>query len=83
MMLGFQVTRVTGNFTTSEIIATLEYGAEVLGTKVILVMGHGSCGAVDATIQHKRLRRYPHQIQSDCFLKNAQVVTRGASSFRS
>ena len=47
------VTRVAGNFTTSEIIATLEYGAAVLGTKVILVMGHGSCGAVEATIQHK------------------------------
>ena len=59
------VTRVAGNFTTSEIIATLEYGAAVLGTKVILVMGHGSCGAVDATIQHKKVpgqisALYPH-----------------------
>jgi carbonic anhydrase len=59
------VTRVAGNFTTSEIIATLEYGAAALGTKVILVMGHGSCGAVDATIQHKKVpgqisALYPH-----------------------
>src|SRR5690349_2863237 len=44
------VTRNAGNITTSEIIASLEYGAIVLGTKVILVMGHGSCGAVDAAI---------------------------------
>jgi carbonic anhydrase len=55
------VTRVAGNFTTSEIIASLEYGAKVLGTKVILVMGHGSCGAVDATIQHKEV---PGQISA-------------------
>jgi carbonic anhydrase len=45
------VTRIAGNFATSEIIASLEYGALVLGTKVILVMGHAGCGAVKATIQ--------------------------------
>ena len=45
------VTRIAGNFATSEIIASLEYGAAVLGTKVILVMGHAGCGAVKATIQ--------------------------------
>jgi carbonic anhydrase len=47
------VTRVAGNVATSEIIASLEYGAAVLGIKVILVMGHGNCGAVKATIQAK------------------------------
>src|SRR6516225_2513108 len=34
------VTRVAGNVASPEIIASLEYGAAVLGTKVILVMGH-------------------------------------------
>jgi carbonic anhydrase len=47
------VTRVAGNVITPEIIASLEYGAAVLGTKVILVLGHGSCGAVKAAIQGK------------------------------
>lgn len=47
------VTRVAGNITTPEIIASLEYGAVVLGTKAILVMGHANCGAVKATIQGK------------------------------
>jgi carbonic anhydrase len=28
----------------------LEYGVAVLGTKVIMVLGHTSCGAVDATV---------------------------------
>jgi carbonic anhydrase len=45
------VTRVAGNIATSEIIASLEYGAAVLGTKVILVLGHAGCGAVKAAIQ--------------------------------
>ncbi len=47
------VTRVAGNVVTPEIIASLEYGAAVLGTKVILVMGHANCGAVSAAIKGK------------------------------
>jgi carbonic anhydrase len=59
------VTRVAGNVATSEIIASLEYGAAVLGTKVILVMGHAGCGAVKATIQGSEVpgqisALYPH-----------------------
>ena len=55
------VTRIAGNIATSEIIASLEYGAGVLGTNVILVMGHGGCGAVKATIQAKEV---PGQISA-------------------
>lgn len=44
------VTRIAGNIATSEIIASLEFGAGVLGTKVIMVLGHSSCGAVKAAI---------------------------------
>jgi len=59
------VTRIAGNIATSEIIASLEYGAGVLGAKVILVMGHGGCGAIKATIQAKEVpgqisALYPH-----------------------
>ena len=55
------VTRVAGNVVTPEIIASLEYGAVVLGTKVILVLGHAGCGAVKATIQGKEV---PGQISA-------------------
>jgi len=55
------VTRVAGNVITPELIGSLEYGAAVLGTKVILVMGHSNCGAVKATIQGKEV---PGQISS-------------------
>jgi carbonic anhydrase len=55
------VTRVAGNLVTPEIIGSLEYGAAVLGTKVIVVMGHSNCGAVKATMQGKAV---PGQISS-------------------
>ena len=44
------VTRVAGNICTPEIIGSLEYGAAVLGTPLILVLGHQGCGAVKAAI---------------------------------
>ncbi len=47
------VTRVAGNVATPEIIASLEYGAEVLGTAAILVLGHAGCGAVKAAMANK------------------------------
>jgi carbonic anhydrase len=55
------VSRVAGNFVTSEIIGSLEYGTLVLGAKVIVVMAHGSCGAVKAAIDHTNA---PGQITS-------------------
>ena len=45
------VCRVAGNIATPEEIGSLEFGAAVLGTKVIMVIGHERCGAVDATIK--------------------------------
>ena len=48
------VCRVAGNFANTESIASLEYGVAILKTPLILVLGHDSCGAVDATIKSLR-----------------------------
>lgn len=47
------VTRVAGNVASSGIIASLEYAVAVLGTKLILVLGHARCGAVEAAMAAK------------------------------
>jgi carbonic anhydrase len=44
------VVRVAGNFVTTDGLASLEFGAAVLGTRLIVVLGHSSCGAVNATV---------------------------------
>ena len=44
------VVRVAGNFVTPDGLGSLEYGAAVLGVKAIMVLGHTSCGAVNATV---------------------------------
>jgi carbonic anhydrase len=45
------VCRVAGNIATPEDVGSLEFGTLVLGAKVLVVMGHTSCGAVKAAIQ--------------------------------
>src|ERR1700733_12347820 len=45
------VCRVAGNFANDDTVASLEYAVAMLGTPLILVLGHDSCGAVDATIK--------------------------------
>jgi carbonic anhydrase len=45
------VNRVAGNIMTTNLLASLEYGVQFLGTPLILVLGHSNCGAVDAAIQ--------------------------------
>jgi carbonic anhydrase len=55
------VNRVAGNIATSEIIASIEYGVAVLGTRVLMVLGHTNCGAVKASIAAKAV---PGQISS-------------------
>jgi carbonic anhydrase len=47
------VTRVAGNIASSPMIASLEYSVAVLGTNVIMVLGHANCGAVKAAIEAK------------------------------
>lgn len=44
------VIRAAGNVISDYGLASLEYGAAVLGISTILVLGHSSCGAVSATI---------------------------------
>ncbi len=55
------VVRVAGNVATPDTIASLEYGAAVLGVKAILALGHTNCGAVKATLAGKAV---PGQIST-------------------
>jgi len=45
------VCRVAGNIMTTNLLASLEYGVQFLGSPLILVVGHSNCGAVDAALK--------------------------------
>ena len=42
------VARVAGNFENADILGSLEYSCKVAGSRLVLVLGHESCGAVKA-----------------------------------
>ena len=46
------VIRVAGNVIDDHQLGSIEYAAGHLGSRLILVMGHDHCGAVDAAIHH-------------------------------
>jgi len=45
------VVRVAGNVANTSSLASMEYAVAHLGTPVIVVLGHQSCGAVTAAVQ--------------------------------
>ena len=45
------VVRVAGNFAEEDGIASFEYAVKFLGTPLLVVLGHDSCGAVSAAIK--------------------------------
>jgi len=49
------VARVAGNFENIDILGSLEYSCKVAGSKLILVLGHESCGAVKAACDGVKL----------------------------
>lgn len=49
------VARVAGNFVNEDILGSMEFGCRVAGAKLIMVIGHTSCGAVKAAIDDVRL----------------------------
>lgn len=46
------VIRVAGNVIDNHQLGSIEYAADHLGTKLVVVMGHTNCGAVGAAVHH-------------------------------
>ena len=45
------VIRVAGNIVAPSQVGSVEFAAERFGTRLVVVMGHSNCGAIDATIE--------------------------------
>ncbi len=47
--------RVAGNFVNEDILGSLEFACKLAGSKVIVVMGHTSCGAIKGACDNAEL----------------------------
>src|ERR671927_29690 len=48
------VIRVAGNIVAPSQIGSVEFAVEAFGTRLVVVMGHTFCGAIDATLEELR-----------------------------
>ena len=46
------VIRVAGNIVAPSQVGSIEFAADQFGTRLVVVMGHSNCGAVQATLRH-------------------------------
>ena len=59
------IVRVAGNVLNDEDLGSIEYPVDILGARLIVVLGHQSCGAVDATMKTIAAKgKAPGHIQS-------------------
>lgn len=49
------VIRIAGNFADEDMLGSMEYGCKVSGAKLIVVLGHESCGAIKAAIDNVKM----------------------------
>ncbi len=45
------VIRVAGNIVAPSLVGSVEFAAERFGTRLVVVLGHSQCGAVEATLE--------------------------------
>src|SRR6478735_5334223 len=47
--------RIAGNIVNDDVLGSMEYATKVVGTKLLVVLGHTSCGAVKGAIDDAKL----------------------------
>jgi carbonic anhydrase len=47
--------RIAGNFVNTDILGSMEFAAKLAGTKLIVVLGHTSCGAIKGACDDAKL----------------------------
>lgn len=57
--------RVAGNVVDPQQLGSIEYAAEHLGTKLVVILGHTNCGAVGAALEEVPTEGYIHYLTDD------------------
>lgn len=69
------VVRVAGNIVDDFAVGSIEYGVSILGAKLILVLGHAGCGAVEAALKGLKFDNHIQEVLDD--IQPAVKATQG------
>ncbi len=56
--------RIAGNFVNPDILGSMEFACKLAGSKLVVVMGHTSCGAVKGACDHAELGNLTHLLSN-------------------
>lgn len=71
------VVRVAGNIVDDFAIGSIEYGVNILGANLIVVLGHSNCGAVNAALRGMKFDNHIQEVVNA--IKPAIAATKGES----
>ena len=74
------VLRVAGNIADKTELGTIEFASSHLGINLIVVMGHGSCGAVKATLDTMDILGAPTKTHVDTLIDAIRPAVRTAKA---
>ncbi len=80
------VARVAGNVVNDDMLASMEYACKYVGSKVVVVLGHESCGAVNAAckgLKDGNLTELMHKIEPAVKLAAADGGDPSSKEFQS
>ena len=72
--------RIAGNFVNTDILGSMEFACKIAGSKVILVLGHTSCGAVKGACDHVELGNLTAMLENFDDALNASIYEGDRSS---
>lgn len=71
--------RIAGNFVNEDILGSMEFACKLAGTKLIVVLGHTSCGAVKGACDDAKLGHLTGMLSKIKPAVNAVTVPKDAS----
>jgi len=71
--------RIAGNFVNEDILGSMEFACKLAGTKLIVVLGHTSCGAVKGACDDAKMGNLTKLIEKITPAVNAVVEPKDAS----
>lgn len=69
--------RIAGNFVNDDILGSLEFACKLAGSRVIVVMGHTSCGAVKGACDNAQLGKLTQMLDKIMPAVNAVTTAEG------
>lgn len=71
--------RVAGNVINNDILASMEYACEIAGAKLITVLGHTQCGAIQAACDQIKMGHITSLLSKITPAINAEVTTEASN----